>query len=169
MRSWFLFGGLAVALLVPTALIAQKERVLQHGTLMLLPLGSRDPRSLMQGDYMDLSYEVSREASPGDLWPSDGRLVMRVGEDGVAHFVRRDDGTVLGPGEHLLRYRRRHLRLRIGAEQFFFQEGTAERYALARFGELRVTSGGDAVLVGLADAERRPLGARAFAPGTVAP
>jgi len=57
-----------------------------------------------------------------------------------------------------LRYRDRHGDLRLGAEAFFFEEGKGDLYANARYGELRVTGRGDAVLVGLRDAERNRLG-----------
>ena len=35
----------------------KKEQVLAHGDLVLLQLAPVDPRSLMQGDYMELRYD----------------------------------------------------------------------------------------------------------------
>lgn len=150
------FGGLALALLAVNGLIVQKEWLLQRGDLLLLPLETRDPRSLMQGDYMTLRYAIARDA--GESAEPDGRLVVRVDADGVATFARYDRGEPLQPGEHLLRYRSRGaFGLRLGAESFFFQEGQGDRYAAARFGMLRVAASGDAVLAGLADAQRQPI------------
>jgi uncharacterized membrane-anchored protein len=83
--------------------------------------------------------------------------VLTQGADGVARFVRRHEGGPLAPGELLLRYRVRDGRVRLGAESFLFQEGHAERYAGARYGELRVAEGGDSVLVGLRGPAREPL------------
>ena len=57
----------------------------------------------------------------------------------------------------LLRYRLRRYRVNLGAKAYFFQEGEAARYQPARFGELRVSPGGDAVLVGLCDATGQRL------------
>ncbi|KIG15596.1 putative membrane protein [Enhygromyxa salina] len=43
----------------------QKERVLSTGQTVLLPLAPVDPRSLMQGDYMILRYELEDELDTG--------------------------------------------------------------------------------------------------------
>jgi len=153
------FGGLAVALLAVNGLIAQKEWQLQRGDVLLLPLETRDPRSLMGGDYLTLRYALSRDALQVVSEPSrDGRVVVALDADRVATFARFDDGAPLRPGEHLLRFRRRDWGgLRLGAESFFFQEGQGERYARARYGVLRVTASGDSVLAGLADEQRQPI------------
>jgi uncharacterized membrane-anchored protein len=160
MRAAVIFGGLALALGAPAALVVQKESVLASGRTVLLELAPTDPRSLMQGDYMVLDYAVSRERLE-DLrqQPRDGHLVLRLDEQGVGRFVRFDTpGTELAPGEFKLRYRVRQQRVRLGAESFFFQEGHADRYERARYGELRVADSGSSVLVGLRDTERQPLG-----------
>jgi uncharacterized membrane-anchored protein len=146
-RTAVIFLGLAVVLGAMAWNVARKERVLAEGRLVLLELAPRDPRSLMQGDYMQLNYAMDR--LPREGWPRDGHLVLTQDAQGVASFVRRHAGEPLQPGEFLLRYRLRDRQLRLGAETFFFQEGQAQRYARARYGELRVAPGGDSVLVGL--------------------
>ncbi|HEX8436951.1 GDYXXLXY domain-containing protein [Archangium sp.] len=163
MRARVIFGGLALVVVALVVLVVRKEQVLAHGTPVLLELAPVDPRSLMQGDYMVLDYAVSRQVDrEGEMWneaPRDGRLVLRLDEQGVGRFVREEQpGTPLAPGELLLRYKVREGRVRLGAESFFFQEGHADRYAGAKYGELRVTGDGSSVLVGLRDAERQPLG-----------
>lgn len=157
-RTAVILGGLAFALLVPTALVVQKEHVLRSGTPVLLELAPVDPRSLMQGDYMVLDYAISRERDKNTT-AADGNMVLRLDANGVGTFVRFDTpDTPLAPDELKLRYRLRKERYRLGAESFFFQEGHADRYENARYGELRVADSGASVLVGLRDAERQPLG-----------
>jgi uncharacterized membrane-anchored protein len=134
----------------------QKERLLRDGAVVLLELAPVDPRSLMQGDYMALRYDMAATLDTAS-WPTDGLLVVRVGANGVATFVRRHRGSALAEGEHLLRYRVRDGMVRLGAEAFFFQEGHADRYDHAKYGELRVADDGESVLVGLRDARRRRL------------
>jgi uncharacterized membrane-anchored protein len=155
MKNALLFGGLALVLAVVNVSIARKEALLANGTVVLVELAPVDPRSLIQGDYMRLEYELasSSEAS----WPRDGRMVVRLDEQGVARFVRRDDGSPLVVGERLLQYRRRARRTRVGSDAFFFQEGHAARYANAKYGELRVDRSGGSVLVGLRDTALQPL------------
>lgn len=157
MRTWLIFAGLALSLGVPFGLVAQKERVRATGTRVLLPLAPVDPRSLIQGDYMILAYALTRDLPPIQDWPRDGTLVVRLDADSVASYVRRHEGQPLQPGEQLLRYRIRSDGVRLGAEAFHFQEGRANHFQRARFGELRVTSGGNALLVGLCDEHRQTL------------
>ncbi|ABF90315.1 conserved hypothetical protein [Myxococcus xanthus DK 1622] len=159
-RTAVIFGGLAFALLVPAGLVVQKEHVLRSGTPVLLELAPVDPRSLIQGDYMVLDYAISRERDANPVTTAkDGNMVLRLDANGVGSFVRFDTpDTPLAPGELKLRYRLRKERFRLGAEAFFFQEGHADRYEGARYGELRVADSGSSVLVGLRDAQRQPLG-----------
>jgi uncharacterized membrane-anchored protein len=158
MRSALVFGGLALALAVPNYAIIQKERLLRSGTTMLVELAPVDPRSLIQGDFMRLNYAMARDPAFDRGLPPDGHFVVQLDENGVARFVRvHQPGSPLGAGEHLLLYRRRGSRLRIGTDAFFFQEGRANRYAGARYGELRVDESGGSVLVGLRDSTLRQL------------
>jgi uncharacterized membrane-anchored protein len=155
----------AIALtLLTTGLVAgaslHKQRILAHGHAVLLPLAPVDPRSLMQGDYMVLRYALEQELG---VVPRHGRLVVSVDDDGVGHFARLDDGRELGERERRIEYRLREGwdgRVRVGAESFLFEEGSAELYAGARFGELVVAEDGEVVLVGLRDADRQPIGPR---------
>ena len=140
--------------------VAQKEALLRDGTPLLIELAPIDPRSLIQGDYMRLEYRIARDISGNYGWPRDGQIVVSADADNVARYVRLHDGsTPLAAGEHLLFYRRRGHRIKIGTDAFFFQEGHAARYNRAKFGELRVDTSGESLLIGLRDENRRPLGA----------
>jgi uncharacterized membrane-anchored protein len=44
-------------------------------------------------------------------------------------------------------------------DAWFFREGDAERWQKARYGEFRVAPDGRALLVGMADADLRPIAA----------
>ncbi len=158
-----------VALGVPFALVVHKESVLASGEHILLPLGPRDPRSLMQGDYMELRTEVARVALTamqstrvdGRTDARTGKVVVRIDADRVATFVRLEDGTPLEADERRLKFRVRGTQwtkhVRIGAEELFFEEGRAQHYAAARFGEVVVDGDGDTVLVGVRDEAKQPL------------
>jgi uncharacterized membrane-anchored protein len=145
--------------------VAKKEALLRDGTPLLIELAPVDPRSLIQGDYMRLEYRIARDLSGNYEWPRDGQIVVSAGEDNVAQYIRLHDGrTPLGPSEHLLFYRRRGGRIKIGTDAFFFQEGHASRYERAKYGELRVDASGESLLIGLRDENRRPLGAEPAEP-----
>jgi uncharacterized membrane-anchored protein len=158
MKRALIAGGLVLALTLPNVAIWRKERTLASGTPMLLELAPVDPRSLMQGDYMRLDYAIGRSITEQQGWPRDGLLVVRLDSAGVARYVRRyDEGSPLAGGEALLRYRKRDDRVRVGSDAFHFQEGRADHFAKARYGELRVDARGTSVLVGLRDDRRAPL------------
>lgn len=152
--------GLVLVLAVVNGQILAKQRILDRGTVMLLPLAPVDPRSLMQGDYMRLRYAdpVPQEVE----LPERGVLVVSLNDRAVT-FRRLDDGRPLAPDEHRLAFRqserqswwaRERRDILFAANSFLFQEGLADTYAQARFAILKVAEDGTALLTGLADADR---------------
>lgn len=148
------------ALLVLGALnfsIGGKERIKSDGEIVYLRLAPVDPRSLMQGDYMALRFALVQEldqAVAGGAREGEVRLApVALGPDRVAVLA---DATV--PATLKLRYRIRNGQVWLGTNAFFFQEGDAERFSGARYGEFRVDrASGEAVLVGLRDPGLKPL------------
>jgi uncharacterized membrane-anchored protein len=162
-RHALFWVGIGLVLVAPNALIAQKEALVRRGAKVILALAPVDPRSLMEGDYMSLNYELDNLWwQTGRDWPDDGALVVKPDGIGVSRFVRRDDGQPLAPFELRVRYRKRKQRIKIGAEAFYFQEGQGALYRNAKYGELRVTTSGDSVLVRLLNERREPLGPKCF-------
>ena len=149
----------ALVLAVCNGLIWQKNAIVTGGTTMLLHLAPRDPRSLMQGDYMALNYEIADRLRALET-PRRGAIVVRLDERGVATFVRIAGSEPPAPGEALLQFQRGKFDVRFGAESFFFEEGTAALYEPAKYGELRVAADGSSVLIGLRDEHLAPLGAK---------
>ena len=154
----------AIVLTVINIEITSKERIVRNGTTVLLRIAPRDPRSLLQGDYMALRYAmadaVAREAELSGM--GDGKAVVELGELKEATFVALYIGQPLQQGQHLLRYRKRGDSVRLASDAYFFEEGSGQEYRAARFGELRINTNGDAVLIGLLDAEGERLGSSLF-------
>ena len=154
-------AGLVLVLGAVNLSIRDKESVLADGRLVLLQLRPVDPRSLMQGDYMILRYaDVSApDKETADNMPGRGTVILKRDENNVATYSRLDDGTPLKDGEFRMAYKIKTRRgeLRYGAESFFFQEGHAKVYEVARYGVLRVDQDGASVLVGLADENRQMI------------
>ena len=155
MKTALFWIGTLVAFGATNGLIAHKESTIRNGTTMFLELGPRDPRSLMQGDYMALRYNLNDVRNFGK-WR--GQLVVRLDEQQVAKPLRVYDGEALAQGEYLLRYTRWSRGTRIGTDSFFFQEGHAKYYNQARYGELKVAQSGESVLVGLRNADLSTAG-----------
>ena len=139
--------------------IYQRERLLTDGRIVLLRMAPVDPRSLMQGDYMRLNFEVADKAFPfgGRERAGDGHIVVAVDPHQVGHFRRFADGRPLARGEIALRYRVRGGRPNFATNAYFFEEGQARAFEKAEYGEFRVGAGGDMILTGLRDDRLRPL------------
>jgi len=151
------FWGIALVVLAAiNFLIIKKEDTLANGRTMLLRLAPLDPRSLIQGDYMELRYAIVRDVPRAQLQKDRGYLVVSLDANHVAKFVRVHQGETLEQGEYLLFYRNRG-EVRLGAESFMFHEGDAKLYERARYGELKVDGSGASVLVGLCGEDFRPL------------
>lgn len=150
MKTAFVASSLGI-LGVLNWMIVDKEVLLDSAQSVYLELAPVDPRSLMQGDYMVLDYAVTREAqSKANAALKSGQLILRLDARSVGHFAHIDDGSPLADDEVRVQFTRNH-RIHIGAESYFFEEGTGDAFAHAKFAELKVGSGGECVLVGLLD------------------
>lgn len=129
--------------------IIDKEDVLKEGNKVLLKLAPVDPRSIMQGDYMRLNYEMNSKVRKEDR--KQGYIVVSTDSNQIGSFKRvQGDALPLNDGEYLIKYRKIDWgRVKIGAESFFFQEGKAKLYESAVYGCLRVDNDGNSVLAGL--------------------
>jgi uncharacterized membrane-anchored protein len=143
---------IAAAVLVLGAVnwsIFAKERIKTNGERIFLALAPVDPRSLMQGDYMALRFEITNDI-PAD---ASGSVPVKLDSNGVATV--NPDSSASGLR---IRYRIRNGQVWLGTNAYFFEEGTAQRYESARFGEFRVDrESGEAVLVGLVDKDMKSL------------
>ena len=149
-----------VILIVANVGIYQKQQLVDSGRVVLLELAPVDPRSLMQGDYMALRFRVADEAfrSVDRNTLQDGRVVLAIDERNVGTFARFDSGEPIGPGEAVIRYRVRGNTPKFATNAFFFEEGTADAYTRARFGEFRVSPQGDAILTKMRGEKLEVLG-----------
>lgn len=154
-RTIIILANLVLLLVMFNFSVAEKEEVLENGELVLLKLAPVDPRSLMQGDYMRLSYAIS-QTEELDKLPARGYAVVKLDEQQVAHLVRyQEEETPLHPQEHLLKYTRGEWSINLGAESYFFEEGQAKVFEAAEYGGLKVDEKGNSILIGLYDAQRQ--------------
>lgn len=159
-RTVILAVTIAAVLIVVNIQIIGKEGIVRQGDILLLRLAPRDPRSLVQGDYMALQYAMATTVAgvAEEAGRNDGVVIVEVTENGEAQFVALSDGQRLAANQRYLRFRKRGGTVRLATDAFFFEEGTHELYRNARFGELRVNAAGDAVLIGLRDGDGDRLG-----------
>ena len=133
-----------------------------------------DPRSLMQGDYMALRFELADKiikALPKDTdkeeWrnqnnvtASDGFIVVELDKDKIASFKGiYQKGNLLAESQIKMQYRIRNGKVKFATNAFFFQEGTAQVYEKAKYGQFRVGDDGGLLLAEMYDEQLTLLGA----------
>jgi uncharacterized membrane-anchored protein len=138
--------------------VFKKEQVIAKGQKIYIALAPRDPRSIMQGDYMALNFanrfttrsvqEVRLEGM-GDN-PS---VWAKLDERGVASIIDAKPSA-----EELLKGKVIRLPLKykngqwiVVTDAYYFPEGQGEPFTKTRFGEFRILPDGRALLVGMAD------------------
>ncbi len=156
--------------------IAQKEAQLANGDIAYLKLKPVDPRSIMQGDFMRLRFQVGddiynalpKTTSTERLWrpgrtvaAQDGYVIVKLNDKNIATYKRlyQKDQT-LQQNELKMRYRIRNNRVKFATNAFFFQEGTAKSYQKAQYGQFRVAKNGELLLVDLYDKDLHKLGSK---------
>ncbi|MBA2871018.1 putative membrane-anchored protein [Anoxybacillus calidus] len=137
--------------------VFDKEQHLQHGEVVKLQLAPVDPRSLLQGDYVRLRYEIS------DVGKRDGQgnvqVILRKDQEGVYRFAgiysingMRDKQYVRQEGDVLLNGKMKGGRIIYGIESYFVPEGTGMKVQeRARYAYVRVSKTGDALLEKISD------------------
>ncbi|KAJ8738784.1 GDYXXLXY domain-containing protein [Aeromonas veronii] len=156
-----LLSGLAILAGI-NATVWRYEHAMSSGEVVLLRLAPVDPRSLMQGDYMRLNYEIARELTSRDARTTQNKgsdtLVIRLDAHQVATLVADGKPDRLASDERLLQVHQSERQWQIGPDAYFFEEGSGEQYEAARYGEFRLQADGKTLLVGLRDEAYQPIG-----------
>jgi len=162
-RNGLALGGIAASVLLTlvaaNAAIWQKEQVIRNGRAVYVELAPVDPRSLMQGDFMALDFRLPREGffDTQRTWQRPV-AIGTVDPRGVATLRRIDGSDARSTPEELrIELTQKGGRWTVVTDAWFFREGDGERFGKARYGEFRVLPDGKALLVGMADAELRPI------------
>ena len=157
--------------------IWQKQQHLNEGEEIFLKLAPVDPRSLMQGDYMALRFELSNHISEAlygnnqsinnnelaafstqNKVAEDGFVVVILDENKVAKFVRIDDKQMLTVNQRKLQFRVRNNQVKFATNAFFFAEGDEPLYRNAQFGVFRLNGSGEVLLTGMLGGKFQRLG-----------
>ncbi|MFI3190128.1 hypothetical protein BCS42_11940 [Crenothrix sp. D3] len=162
MRKIIILVTGVLILLAVNITIYQRQQLRNNGRVIYLELAPVDPRSLMQGDYMALNYNIANNAFGfGRIKEGkDGYLIAELNEKNIATFKRLANDAPLANNEVLLRYRIRNEQIKFATNAYFFEEGQAERYQSAKYGEFRVSEDGELLLTQLRDVNLAVLTAK---------
>ena len=138
--------------------IYKKEQIKKSNDIVFLELEPVDPRSLMQGDYMRLNYEIANDSNiQVDVSKFTGKIVIMPDENKIAKFVRMYQGEKLKTQEKLLSYFITYRGMTVFPNSFMFQEGHGKFYEKAKYAIFKFTSNNQYLLTGLADKDRKEI------------
>jgi uncharacterized membrane-anchored protein len=140
--------------------IYEKEILIRDGQRVFVSLAPRDPRSLMQGDYMALNFFLpSFPASTPLVGAERLYAIGKVNSQGVFEATRVEGTNAsVNANEIRVQLTAKNGRWTFVTDAWFFAEGDAQRWEQARFGEFRVMPNGRALLVGMADEKLAMIG-----------
>ena len=82
-------------------------------------------------------------------------MIVPLSERRVATFNRLQNDSTQNANELLLRYKRDGNKISLGAEHFFFNADSVEKYQQAEYGLIKVDNQGRCSLVGVCDNDKR--------------
>lgn len=137
------------------------EDKIRDGETVLLKIRPVDPRSLMQGDYMQLYFSLSDSVKSHNY--NDGGDTMRycvitLDDDHVAQFVKiQSSPDGLMAGERVLRYSIGENKMDVifGTNTYFFEEGSSDKYRDAQYGMFKMDTKGNCILIGLCGKDKK--------------
>jgi uncharacterized membrane-anchored protein/uncharacterized membrane protein len=153
-RAWLIASVVVLQLVLLGVQIGTSEKLLAEGRTIKLELLPIDPRSMLQGDYVRLRYDIAESPiSPDDENNYREKISVALAPDaqGVYRFQSiLKPGDSLREGEVRINGRLDYSRIVYGIESFFVPEGTGlEVERTAKFAEVKVAANGDAILVRL--------------------
>jgi uncharacterized membrane-anchored protein len=155
-------SAIAAVILVLVAVnfnIRGKQQLLKDGEIVLLKLAPVDPRSIMQGDFMrlrfDLQNKILNDKNRGSH--EQGYIVVNRGENNLAVFEKIYNNEELKQNQFLIPYKIRNYRVILTTDAFYFQEGKAAHFQKAEYGEFRVSKDGDVLLSNMVDKDFKIL------------
>ena len=108
-----------------------------------LKLNPVDPRSLIQGDYMNLDYQIINDSYKDLKNLKKGYIKIYTDEQNIGHYMDVQNSlTSLSKNEKLIYFIKNYNTLDIGANSFFFQEGQRYLFQNAKYAEVIILKNG---------------------------
>ena len=160
-----------VILFVVTGFSANKEEGYKKSdSYFYLELAPVDPRSLLQGDYMTLNYDITDKAQEiifNGIYDSKdennkfldmrkGYIVVSLDENKVAKFVKLSKEKTDEKDLLFIAFKSDGFNVNINANSYLFQEGTGDKYENARYSKV-VLVGDKLRLVDLRDKDFKEI------------
>lgn len=160
--------GLVTVLIALVAInfnINSKQNLIKHGETLLFKLAPVDPRSIMQGDYMRLRFDLAVQIherlkllhSTTAIPNQRGFVIVTRDANNIATFIDLYNNQELGNNQYMIPYKFRKYQVIFTTDAFYFQEGKAQHFQQAEYGEFKLSSSGEMLLVNMLDKNFKQL------------
>ena len=164
-NKWLAIATILTAIIAINYNISKKEDLIENGEVLLFKLAPVDPRSIMQGDYMRLRFDLeSKIVTAMDLWnvdntlvKSNGHVIIEKGEDNIVSFLDIYKDQNLKENHRLIPFKIRGRKVTFTTNAFYFEEGKASHFQKAEYGEFKMSDDGDILLVHMVDKDLKLL------------
>lgn len=170
MKKYFSLILTLVTLLIFVGLVAKNEWHLHHSKSIFIELRPVDPRSILQGDYMALAYELNLQSLKA-LAGSESEALDQIifnhssvpakvildSQNRVVRTILDSNNSFAGQSLILKNPENRLQALYPASGSFLFAEGLAQCYQKAKYAEFKVNTKGEAILFDLRGEGLQPL------------
>ncbi|OCY48587.1 GDYXXLXY domain-containing protein [Acinetobacter pittii] len=170
MKKYFSLILALATILFFAGLVAKNEWHLHHSKSIFIELKPVDPRSILQGDYMALAYELHLQSLKA-LAGSEGEALEQVifnrssvpakvildSQNRVIRTILDTNNSSAGQSLILKNPENRLQALYPASRSFLFAEGLAHCYEKAKYAEFKVNIKGEAILFDLRGEELQSL------------
>ncbi len=173
MKKYFSLILALTTILIFVGLVAKNEWHLHHSKSIFIELRPVDPRSILQGDYMALAYELNLQSLKA-LAGSESEALDQVifnhssvsakvildSQNRVVRTILDNNNSFVGQSLILKNPENRLQALYPASRSFLFAEGLAQCYQKAKYAEFKVNTKGEAILFDLREEGLQPLNCR---------
>lgn len=131
--------------------VIKEEKNLKKATFYIKTVPV-DPRSLIQGDYMVLNYDIAESARMEIGNIRKGYIRIKINDLKIAEFIRIDE-EYLPPSnnEISIQFQKNGSNIDIGVNSYLFQEGTGNKFQKSQYAEVIELKNGKLRLKNLLD------------------
>lgn len=151
MKKIFVVLNLLLLMIVFGYSVIKEEKNLKKATFYIKTVPV-DPRSLIQGDYVVLNYDIAESARMEIGNIRKGYIRIKINDLKIAEFIRIDE-EYLPPSnnEISIQFQKNGSNIDIGVNSYLFQEGTGNKFQKAQYAEVIELKNGKLRLKNLLD------------------
>jgi len=145
--------------------INAKEDLIENGEVLLFKLAPVDPRSIMQGDYMRLRFELEGKIVAGmGLWNQQntiiknyGKVIVKKAANNIVSYIGIYKDQEIKDNQRLISFKIYSKKVTFTTNAFYFQEGQVSHFRKAEYGEFKISEDGEMLLVHMVDKDLKVL------------